>query len=169
LKGWLWVWLRDWKWRLCKQAVAEALAAEGGQLSADTSHQQGDSPPGNNGGGGGGGDRVQMEHAYNISDRASRNMAKKREVQPSNLRERLEPEQLLAYDAILAEKRKKLAVRDLIGGRVVEAPDVGSMLSNGDHRLLAAQLTSAWGSSKSPHTASTLIRCSACARESTIQ
>jgi hypothetical protein len=97
------------------------------------------------GGSGGGGSSIQAEHAYNTSARASRDMAKKREVQSGSLREKMDPEQLLAYEAILAEKRKRLTVRDLIGGRPVEVPDIGSMLSNGDHRLLAAQLNISLG------------------------
>jgi hypothetical protein len=69
-------------------------------------------------------------------------MAKMRQLQAANLRDRLEQEQVLMYDAILLEKKKRL------GGAVMEVPDVGTMLSNGDQRLLAAHLTISLGQQK---------------------
>jgi hypothetical protein len=78
-------------------------------------------------------------------------MERRRAVQSGSLRERLDPEQLLAYEAILSDKKKKLAVGDLIGGGQAQVPlhsDVGTMLSNGDHRLLAAQLNISLGQQK---------------------
>jgi hypothetical protein len=93
----------------------------------------------------GGGASGDVADLYAGSERASRNMERRRAVQSGSLRERMDPEQLLAYEAILADKKKKLAVQDLIGGGTVPVPDVGRMLSNGDHRLLAAQLNISLG------------------------
>jgi uncharacterized membrane protein YgcG len=82
----------------------------------------------------------QAEDPYAVTERAMQAMEQKRAGQVEKLSSRL-GDRVLAYDAILAERRRRLAVQGLMGEPgPVEVPDVGSMVSNGDQRLLATNL-----------------------------
>jgi uncharacterized membrane protein YgcG len=97
-----------------------------------------------------------------VMDRARKYMAKVREAQSTTLRGRL-GDRVLAYDAVLKEKRRRLTVSNLVGGGLVEMPEVGSMLSNGDQRILSANLSISLGQYKiatySFNTATMMCQC----------
>jgi hypothetical protein len=80
--------------------------------------------------------------AGNSGDMALRARAfveKQMEEATQKLRQELGDKQL-AYDAMLAVRKKDLATKHLLGGEQAATPDVGSMVSTADRRLLRTHL-----------------------------
>jgi hypothetical protein len=71
--------------------------------------------------------------AESIVERVKAYLAKQKETAVNKLRECLE-DRVLGYDAVLEARRRMLEVPHLLGGPA--APELGSMLSSGDGRLL---------------------------------
>jgi hypothetical protein len=55
---------------------------------------------------------------------------------------------VLAYDSVLDERQRRLVVPNIIGGVEVAMPNVGTMLSGGDGRLLLTHLDISIGQQK---------------------
>jgi hypothetical protein len=76
------------------------------------------------------------ETAEHIANRVRAYLSQQRTAAAAKLRSALD-DKVLGYDAVLAAKRRILEVPHLLGGEAAAAaPDMGSLLSNGDGRTL---------------------------------
>jgi hypothetical protein len=87
-----------------------------------------------------------VQAPYMLSEKAQQYLAMMRAGQVGKLRSR-QGEKVLAYDAILAEKKRQLAVQNLVGcGGPIEVPDVGVCLAMETRGCLHLIWRSIWGS-----------------------
>jgi hypothetical protein len=79
-----------------------------------------------------------------IVERARNFINKQKEEAIAKIKEGL-GEKLLGYEAVLETRRRDLTTKHLLGGQPEPTPDVGSMVSTGDMRLLAVKMEVSMG------------------------
>jgi hypothetical protein len=89
-----------------------------------------------------------------MAERARAFVEKKMEEAVQNLRKDL-GERHLAYDAVLAIRKKDLVTKHLLGGVPAAMPDVGSFVSTADRRLLRTTLEVSVGQRRATSTSLT--------------
>jgi hypothetical protein len=79
------------------------------------------------------------EEAANLAERVRLSLEEQKAAAVALLRKKLQSK-MLAYDAVLEARRGEMSTPHLLGGSAVAAPELGTMLSTGDGRMMKVHL-----------------------------